>query len=107
MKSGYPPQSLTIIPELPLASLGLKRGEQLIVTQKSGTHTAAASAAAPRTQPPASTIPSRGPGTGLTASQARQPTPPRAPATSVSGPDYVETEGGYLVHRVSMCELFV
>ena len=36
VKGGYPPQPLTIIPELPVDSLGLKQGDQLVVTQKSG-----------------------------------------------------------------------
>ncbi|TFY82372.1 hypothetical protein EWM64_g1646 [Hericium alpestre] len=47
LKSGYPPKPLTaVIPELPLSSLGLAPGEQLIVNQK-----------AVFTPPPASTRP--------------------------------------------------
>lgn len=95
MKSGYPPKSLTIVPELPLESLGLKRGEQLIVTQKSGT-------SAPRPGPPS--IPA----------QPQAPVQPReAPASlftsgsgrtanaSSGGPESVQTDAGFLVHRVS------
>ena len=32
VKLGYPPRALTLIPELPLSSLGLQRGDQLVVT---------------------------------------------------------------------------
>src|SRR5712671_2093234 len=40
VKVGYPPRSLTaVIPELPLSSLGLAPGDQLIVVQKSGSAT--------------------------------------------------------------------
>lgn len=37
--------------------------------------------------------------TGMTASQIRDPIPT---ATSSSGPEYVEMEGGYLIHRVKI-----
>ena len=102
VKAGYPPRSLTaVIPELPLSSLGLAPGDQLIVNQKSG---------------------SAAPPTGVTSTAQTLSTGPRAlvnPAASLSapssnaaqaapelsttrggGPDHVEVDGGYLVHRV-------
>jgi len=33
VKTGFPPQSITMISELPLSSLGLKRGDQLIISE--------------------------------------------------------------------------
>ena len=94
VKAGYPPHSLTLIPELPLESLGLKQGEQLIVTQKLE---ASQRPSSQRTTAPASTSAVyTTPATGLTRSQASEP----VPAPQTNGPDHVETEGGYLVHRV-------
>ncbi|KAG6833689.1 hypothetical protein H0H87_002885 [Tephrocybe sp. NHM501043] len=37
LKAGYPPHALTMIPELPIESLGLKPGEQIIVSELPGT----------------------------------------------------------------------
>ncbi|KAI9511122.1 OTU-domain-containing protein [Russula earlei] len=101
LKAGYPPRSLTaVIPELPLSSLGLAPGDQLIVIQKSG------SAAPP----------------GVTSSTPSLSVNPRtfntfpAPLPTLSsnpdqaalglstlgndGPDHVEVDGGYLIHRI-------
>ncbi|GJE90719.1 OTU-domain-containing protein [Phanerochaete sordida] len=95
LKAGYPPHALTLIPELPLESLGLKAGEQLMVTQMRGA-----------TRPPpaanaVSDVAPAAPMTGLTRAQATGPsTPAPAPSAPASGPDYVPTEGGYLVHRI-------
>lgn len=86
-KAGYPPHSLTVIPELPLESLGLKPGEQLIVSAKPGLQAQFSST-------PTANIPT--PATRYAPSPSQ---PPPAPA-STSGPDYVEVEGGYLVHRI-------
>ncbi|KAG6851260.1 hypothetical protein H0H93_011696 [Arthromyces matolae] len=36
LKAGYPPHTLTLIPELPIESLGLKPGEQIIVAELPG-----------------------------------------------------------------------
>jgi hypothetical protein len=106
VKAGYPPRSLTaVIPELPLSSLGLAPGDQLIVNQKSG---------------------SAAPPTGVTSTAQSLPTNPRAlvnPAASLStpssnaaqaapalsttrsgSPDHVEVDGGYLVHRVRVID---
>lgn len=106
MKAGYPPHSLAIIPELPIDSLGLKQGEQLMVTQKAEASSARSSAAAPSSPPRAAPT---APMTGLTRSQVSEPVTPAPSAPQASGPDYVETEGGYLVHRVrrlcSHCQL--
>ena len=33
MKTGFPPRSITLISELPLSSLGLNRGDQLIISE--------------------------------------------------------------------------
>lgn len=93
VKSGYPPQSLTAIPELPLDSLGLKPGEQLIVNAKPGGPGPSSAA------PIASAPPSQ------TASTPIIPPPPQAAPPATSGPDSVEIDGGALVHRVraSLC----
>ncbi|KAI0819116.1 OTU-domain-containing protein [Irpex lacteus] len=94
LKAGYPPHGLTLVPELSIESLGLKQGEQLIVTQK------AESSHVPRPAPTSearSAASPAGPMTGLTASQVRDSV---SPSPGPSGPDYVPTEGGYLVHRI-------
>ena len=106
VKAGYPPRSLTaVIPELPLSSLGLAPGDQLIVNQKSG---------------------SAAPPTGVTSTAQTLPTSPRAlvnrsatlptpslnaaqaasalSTTTSGGPDHVEVDGGYLVHRVRVID---
>ena len=95
VKAGYPPRALTaVIPELPLSSLGLAPGDQLIVVQKSG------SSAAP-------TLNTAYPGQHTPAAARPTPSNPRqevaAPTRSTiedDGPDYVTTDGGYLIHRV-------
>ena len=94
MKAGYPPHGLTLVPELSIESLGLNRGEQLIVTQKAESTHAHRPVAVP--QAGAGDSPA-GPMTGLTASQVRASV---SPSPAPSGPDYVLAEGGYLVHRV-------
>ena len=85
VKVGYPPHPLTLIPELPLESLGLKQGEQLILTQKPS-------------QAPQHTSSSR-PTNELNAPRANlgQPT---SPPQKTKGPVHVPVDGGYLVHRV-------
>ncbi|KAI0636990.1 OTU-domain-containing protein [Trametes polyzona] len=106
LKAGYPPHPLTLIPELPIDSLGLKQGEQLVVTQRSSAglthgsgqpHRANANATSPFPAPsPAAVM------TGLTASQVRSPSPVARPAAGGKGggPEYVITNNGYLIHRV-------
>ncbi|KAG1756652.1 uncharacterized protein EDB91DRAFT_1093798 [Suillus paluster] len=89
IRSGYPPQSLTIIPDLPLSSLGLKSGDQVIVNQK-----ASSSARAAPSPPKAKPVSSQPPQASLS-----QPNSSR-PALRTSGPDYVDTPNGVLVHRI-------
>jgi len=99
LKAGYPPRSLTaVIPELPLSSLGLAPGDQLIVVQKSG------SAASPGITSSAPSLPVD---PRIVDTPASLPTlssnPGRAGSSTAkrnAGPDYVEVNGGYLVHRV-------
>ncbi|KAF9792054.1 hypothetical protein BJ322DRAFT_1206742 [Thelephora terrestris] len=89
VKAGYPPKGLTLIPELPISSLGLSKGEQLIVNQNSGGQstrsTPARSAAAVST-------------TGEVPQPNSQPSGPVQPTKNE--PDSIEVEGGYLVHRI-------
>ncbi|KAI0362077.1 OTU-domain-containing protein [Trametes cingulata] len=104
LKAGYPPHPLTLIPELPVDSLGLKQGEQLVVTRRSsglthgsGPPPAASAAAFPQPSPAAAM-------TGMTASQVRSPAPTAAAGAGSGGrkggPEYVVTSNGYLIHRV-------
>jgi ubiquitin thioesterase OTU1 len=102
VKAGYPPRALTgVIPELPISSLGLAPGDQLIVNQKSGS-------AAPLGATPTPGPPSALPAATVVNPQASLPpssSNPRPAAASLSavqssGPDFVQTDGGYLVHRV-------
>ncbi|KAF8511946.1 OTU-domain-containing protein [Hysterangium stoloniferum] len=89
LKAGYPPQPLTAIPQLPLSSLGLKRGEQLLVTQASGGGISHA---------PQSTVTSPSPGLNPPNISSQQPiTQHRKQGL---GDEYVQTDGGVLVHRV-------
>ncbi|KAG6814534.1 hypothetical protein H0H92_000061 [Tricholoma furcatifolium] len=103
LKSGYPPQALTLIPDLPIESLGLKSGEQIIVSELPD--------AAPPTVPSTSRS-SAAPASPFDALISPAP-PPSRPAIPVpvaargsrtpprsTGPDHVETEGGVLVHRI-------
>lgn len=89
LRSGYPPRSLTIIPELPLSSLGLKPGDQVIVNQN-----VSSSARAPPSPPKANPVSSQSAQAPLS-----QPNSNRL-ASSSSGPDYVDTPNGVLVHRI-------
>ncbi|KAJ7271983.1 hypothetical protein B0H12DRAFT_1177589 [Mycena haematopus] len=112
LKSGYPPRTLTIVPELPMSSLGLVPGEQMIVSEM-----ADGSGLARTTKPHSSSSPFLNPTSGSTSraapavsapSSAAPASPPsrpipatsRAPASAPSGPDAVETDGSFLVHRV-------
>ncbi|KAG8217872.1 hypothetical protein J3R82DRAFT_6038 [Butyriboletus roseoflavus] len=81
IRSGYPPKMLTLVPELPLSSLGLQAGEQIIINQKMSTPTT--------TNPPAPTPASRPP------APARRTAVPQR-----TGPASVPTSSGVLVHRV-------
>ncbi|KAJ7632808.1 hypothetical protein FB45DRAFT_832127 [Roridomyces roridus] len=77
LKTGYPPIALEIVPELPISSLGLKASDQIIVSEN------APAPAAPNPAP---------------APTAALPTPRTAPTTS--GPDAVEVDGSFLIHRI-------
>lgn len=87
LKSGYPPKALTLIPELPLSSLGLQRGDQITVTQHANV-TASTSVTKP-----------------IVPTSASRAQPVSSAANSISksnsGQDgYVETVAGTLIHRV-------
>ncbi|EJD02481.1 OTU-domain-containing protein [Fomitiporia mediterranea MF3/22] len=97
LKYGYPPRQLTLVPELPVSSLGLKSGDQIILTQGAVTTTTAAHDPAPPNST-ASNLSAQ-----ATASRSTL-TPPLQSAMSFEasqgGPDYVPTDAGILVHRV-------
>ena len=102
VKAGYPPYPLTLVPELPIDSLGLQSGEQLVVTQRAGSSQDAFRPARVSPFPAPSPVAAM---TGKTASQVRQ-TPAWTPSSSPpKGPDYVLTSNGYMIHRV--CCLFI
>lgn len=105
VKAGYPPHVLTIIPELPLASLGLKSGDQLIVSELPGTGGDISSS-----NPEPSSSPSAGRSSGDPSVQSTHAYTPsiaalNTPASTSPSPDYVDTDGGVLIHRVSLTRL--
>ncbi|KAI0374873.1 OTU-domain-containing protein [Pilatotrama ljubarskyi] len=104
LKAGYPPHPLTLIPELPVDSLGLKQGEQLVVTRRSSGLTHGSGAPPPPRAATSSPFPPPSPAaamTGMTASQVRSPAPtPGSSGPKGGGPEYVVTSNGYLIHRV-------
>ncbi|KAJ6525646.1 hypothetical protein B0H19DRAFT_1198185 [Mycena capillaripes] len=113
LKSGYPPRTLTIVPELPLSSLGLSAGEQIIVSEiaeASGITrpNKPQSSSSPFLNPTSSSssraTPAVSPAPSSRAPPASFPSRPILPAVtppaSASGPDAVETDGSFLVHRV-------
>lgn len=89
VRSGYPPTSLTLIPALPITSLGIKKGDQIIVTESISRGT---------TFSPVRPIGGTGSAAGVN--------PPKTSGEQsmlgrqALGDDYVQTEGGVLVHRV-------
>ncbi|KAF8503268.1 OTU-domain-containing protein [Russula emetica] len=106
LKAGYPPRALTaVIPELPLSSLGIAPGDQLIVIQKSGSAAAPTlsssspvNPAYPGHTPAAATRP-----TPSSNSNPRQVAPTRTTLSTTEDdgrPDYVTMDGGYLIHRI-------
>jgi ubiquitin thioesterase OTU1 len=96
VKTGYPPRSLTLVPELPLSSLGLVSGDQLIVTQKLGSTSSVAQSVPPIAATTAPTATAR-----TFASPAAAPAPSRTPV-GAGQPDFVETDAGVLIHRVCL-----
>lgn len=89
VKVGYPPKSLTLIPELPISSLGLSKGEQLIVNQNGRGQSTKSTSTTSATGP---SVP------GVVQHPSARPLAPAQPPANE--PDSVETEGSYLVHRV-------
>ncbi|KAF8447516.1 hypothetical protein L210DRAFT_3440836 [Boletus edulis BED1] len=84
LRFGYPPRTLTLVPELPLSSLGLQAGDQIIVNHKVPTATSTHNPPAP-----------------MPASRPLAPAPARQTAVPQStGPASVPTSAGVLVHRV-------
>jgi ubiquitin thioesterase OTU1 len=89
VKTGYPPRSLEIVPELPLASLGLLPSDQIIVVQKEGPSGSLAPSSTYSSEP------------AITASTT---TPSSLPTIS---PDSVPVNGNFLVHRVRFLRTFL
>ncbi|PPQ63060.1 hypothetical protein CVT24_005915 [Panaeolus cyanescens] len=84
LKSGYPPRPLELIPELPLQSLGLQRGDQIILSES----TTAISRPVQSSAVPQS------------ASAATTSTSFTQPSATSNGPDHVQVDGSFLVHRI-------
>lgn len=100
VKTGYPPRSLTLVPELPFSSLGIKSGDQVIVSEIPGPSggqlgTTPVTANAP---PP--------PLNDLARPHTVDPAGVSSLGTTMTGPDCVDTaDGGVLVHRVRLCSV--
>jgi len=93
LKVGYPPRPLIAIPELPVASLGLQKSEPIIVSEKQGNAKPSANLAVEQTVE--SSLVSKSDG-----NESKLQTHEGETSFLSSGPDYVETEGGVLVHRI-------
>jgi ubiquitin thioesterase OTU1 len=81
VKCGYPPRTLVSIPELPISSLGIEKGDQLMVTEL---------------KEPVPVVPR--------APESFQPAIIPSAFTEEQGPDSpdsIPTSGGSLVHRVN------
>ncbi|KAJ3560741.1 hypothetical protein NP233_g10638 [Leucocoprinus birnbaumii] len=92
VKTGYPPRSLTLIPELPFSSLGIVPGDQIIVSEIPGSVSAVSAPPPDSRQAP---LPTSNFADGL------QPTTNASSPNSSSGHDFVDTgDGSVLVHRV-------
>ncbi|KAJ7724455.1 hypothetical protein DFH07DRAFT_264015 [Mycena maculata] len=107
LKSGYPPRTLTIVPELPMSSLGLSPGEQIIVSEIAEISGVSRSNKPPSSSPFLSPMsnPSSSSSAASSAPSSRSapgPTPAAftPPASASGSPDAVETDGSFLVHRV-------
>ncbi|TEB26552.1 OTU-domain-containing protein [Coprinellus micaceus] len=87
LKTGYPPRPLTLVPELPLSSLDLKSGEQLIVQETA--LSSSRGAEVPKPQPKASL-----------AQALNSRSPPGQRLNPPARPTHVEVDGGWLVHRI-------
>ncbi|KAF9527001.1 hypothetical protein CPB83DRAFT_856962 [Crepidotus variabilis] len=93
LKSGYPPRALTLIPELPLSSLGLQKGDPIIVSELPGEPPV--NAPAVTSAPPPEAASSRSPLETVTGALSQL-----LPGSSSKGPDSVEVDGSFLIHRV-------
>ncbi|EGN93271.1 hypothetical protein SERLA73DRAFT_189819 [Serpula lacrymans var. lacrymans S7.3] len=96
IKSGYPPRAHVIVPELPLSSLGLKAGDQVIVSRKAGFTVQSSATTTGRSDAISS-------GSKLVSGISPRPeTVSQQPQISskATGPDSVATDGGFLIHRV-------
>lgn len=110
VKTGYPPRPLTLVPELPIASLDLKSGEQLIVQETAlgssrGSESNAARSPPPRAAPSSPKRREQPSQAAPLAAAIRKPTQPRAPSPKrKSGKEVesIEVDGGWLIHRVCL-----
>ncbi|KZT55105.1 hypothetical protein CALCODRAFT_499047 [Calocera cornea HHB12733] len=104
LKAGYPPRTLTLIPDLPISSLGLQRGDQLIVNLASGSTrppppTPVRAPAAPPAQAAAPTL--SVPRTAAPPAPSYEQDPTFGFANEGDGEEWVECEGQVLVLRVA------
>ena len=104
MKSGYPPRPLTVVPELPVSSLGLQRGDQIIVSEAPADATSGSSSISLQSPSRSTAAPSR-PAPIRTSVTAPASAPILKPVDS--GPDAVEVDGSFLVHRVGVRAVFM
>ncbi|KZO90517.1 hypothetical protein CALVIDRAFT_542634 [Calocera viscosa TUFC12733] len=103
LKAGYPPRTLTLIPELPISSLGLQRGDQLIVNAVAGSAPRPTPAPAPAPSPArTAATPSLAPRAAAPPAQSfgQDPTFDFGGAEE-SAEESVECEGQVLVLRVA------
>jgi len=106
VKSGYPPRPLTIVPELPVSSLGLQRGDQIIVSEAPA-DTTSGSSSIPLQSPSRSAAAASRSAPTRTSVPAPAPAPAPTPKPTDSGPDAVEVDGSFLVHRVRVGASFM
>jgi len=106
LKKGYPPSPLTLIPSLPISSLGLVGGEQLIVSAASGDMGPARLAQSHHSKAPIPSLRAR-PTNTISASELDS-TPPLIPPSASGIPperpaeaeDHVDVDGSVLILRV-------
>ncbi|KAF8308094.1 OTU-domain-containing protein [Clavulina sp. PMI_390] len=118
VRSGYPPTALTLIPSLPVSSLGLQRGDTLTVSSNPGARDAASTGSS--SAPVAPRVPASGSAKTSASSPQSPPVPrrenslrtdgtisaPNARSPPINPPktaeveDSVPVDGGYLVLRV-------
>ncbi|KAJ3877293.1 hypothetical protein F5051DRAFT_408996 [Lentinula edodes] len=97
LKTGYPPRNLDLTsPELPVSSLGLKGGDQLIVGEEPASRINSTPSSFETKVDRATSVPTPSSKALPQASSAR----PISSSTTSNGPVHVSTDGGVLVHRV-------